>query len=82
MVLIELYSKHDCHLCEEAHDALMRVQRKHPFELRVNKLTPADPQFEVFKERFPVVYIEKEYAFQYRVPEGKLQAMLDELEGE
>ncbi|HLX11268.1 MAG TPA: glutaredoxin family protein [Bacteroidota bacterium] len=77
MILIEMYSKEDCHLCEEAEDALRRVQKLRPFELRIVKLHEGDEDFEKFKERFPVVYIEKEYAFQYRVPEGKLLNMLE-----
>ena len=77
MMLVEMYSKEDCHLCEEAEEALLRVKKLHPFELRVIKLKKGEPDFEKFKERFPVVYIEKEYAFQYRVPEGHLLNMLE-----
>ena len=77
MILVELYSKEDCHLCDRALDVVRRVRNKIPFELHVIKLKEGDEQFEVYKERFPVVTINKEFAFQYRVPEAE---MIEKLE--
>jgi hypothetical protein len=33
MILVELFSKEDCHLCEEALEVLKKVQREIPFML-------------------------------------------------
>ena len=72
MTLVELYSKEDCHLCEVAKDTLFKVQKSFPFQLRVIGIRDGDEYFEEFKERVPVVFINKELAFQYKVPEKEL----------
>ena len=76
MILVELYSRDDCHLCEIAKEVLIGVQRRHPFELNELKIREGDEYFEEMKERIPVVYINKEFAFQGHVPERELIAKL------
>ncbi len=72
MTLIEMYSKEECHLCDVARDVLKKVQKMQPFELREIKLREGEGRFEEFKERIPVVFIDRELAFQYRVQEKLL----------
>ena len=72
MILVELYSRDNCHLCEVAKEVLVSVQRRHPFELKEVKIREGDEFFEEMKERVPVVRINKEPAFQYRVDERLL----------
>ncbi|MBI1806169.1 MAG: glutaredoxin family protein [Ignavibacteria bacterium] len=72
MILVELFSKEDCHLCDIAMNVLTDIQRVYPFELRIIKIQEGDENYEEFKERIPVVYFNKEFAFQYRVPEQEL----------
>jgi hypothetical protein len=69
MILVELYSKQDCHLCDVAKDVMMKIQQEHPFTLNVITIQEGDELYETFKERIPVIYINKEFAFQYKVPE-------------
>ncbi|MBI1804585.1 MAG: glutaredoxin family protein [Ignavibacteriae bacterium] len=69
MILVELYSKHDCHLCDIAKDTLIKIQLREQFELREIKIREGDAFYNEFKERIPVVYINGEWAFQYHVPE-------------
>ena len=76
MTLVELYSKEDCHLCEIARDVLLNIRERHPFEFKELKIHDGHEQYEQFKERFPVVFINKEFAFQYRVPEQQFIAKL------
>lgn len=82
MTLVELYSKEDCHLCNEAREVLERVQKQIPFRLREFKLTPGDPSFDDFKELFPVVHINKVPAFKYRVSENMLKIKLQQIAGD
>ena len=82
MTLVELYSKDDCHLCDEAKVVIARVQKQIPFTLREFKLTPGDPYFEEYKEMFPVVHINKVRVFKYRVSENMLKIKLQQLAGE
>lgn len=80
--LIEIYSKEDCYLCDAAKEVLNRVQRTVPFELREIVIREGTQEYEQFKERVPVVFIyplhgvNKEFAFQYRVPEEELMRKL------
>ncbi len=72
MILVELYSRDDCHLCEVAKSVLLEARKKQPFEFREIKIHDGDREFERFRERIPVVHINKKFAFQYRVPEKEL----------
>lgn len=76
MTIVELYSKEDCHLCEEAKKVLERVREEIPFALREVKLSPGDEYFEEYKELVPVVHINRRFAFKYRVSEHQLKIKL------
>lgn len=76
MNVVELYSKDDCHLCDVAKEVLVKIQQKHPFELKVVKIRDGDPGYDEFKERIPVVYINGVFAFQHKVLERDLIARL------
>lgn len=78
MILVELYSKEECHLCDVAHDLLRNLQTHHPFELRQIKLDASHERYDEFKERIPVIFINNQFAFQYRVPEKEFIARLRE----
>ncbi len=72
MILVELYSKDDCHLCDKAKEVLLRARLRYPFELKEVKIHEGDQWYEQYKERIPVVHINKNFAFQYRVSEQEL----------
>jgi hypothetical protein len=76
MILVELYSKDDCHLCDVAMELLLNIQKSHPFELRRIKIREGDDYFEDYDQRVPVVFINKEFAFQYRVLEKEFIAKI------
>ncbi|HEV8538949.1 MAG TPA: glutaredoxin family protein [Bacteroidota bacterium] len=76
MNLVELYSKDECTLCDRAKEVLVAVQRRYPFDLQEVKIREGDEFYEIMKERIPVVYINKKFAFQHRVPEKELIAIL------
>ena len=69
MMLVELYSKNDCHLCDVAKGVLKKIQATHPFELQIIEVHEGERAFDEFKDRIPVVFIDKGFAFQHRVPE-------------
>ncbi|HMD13252.1 MAG TPA: glutaredoxin family protein, partial [Bacteroidota bacterium] len=69
MILVEVYSKNDCHLCDVAKDQLKRIQQQHPFELKVISIEHDDGLFQKYKERIPVIHINGTFAFQYRIRE-------------
>jgi hypothetical protein len=75
-VLVELYSKDDCHLCDVAREVILAAQKHHPFRLVEIKIRPGTPEYEQFKERIPVIFVNKKFAFQYHVEEGELIRMV------
>ena len=81
MIVVALYSKEDCRLCDEAKVVLENVRKEIPFELRVVTIAPGDAFFEAYRESIPVVTINDVPAFRYRVDEQKLRRALQELSG-
>jgi len=79
MILVEVYSKDDCHLCDVAKDTLKRIQQQYPFELRIILMQEGDARYDELKERIPVIYINGIFAFQYRVREQEFIKQLHEL---
>ncbi len=69
MVLVELYTKQDCRLCDEAKEVLARVQRGHPFELKVILIEEGKPRYDEFRDWAPVVMIAGKVAFRGRINE-------------
>ena len=80
MITVEIYSKTDCHLCETAKETLHKISLDHPFEIREILIREVDENYEQFKERIPVIFINKKYAFQYRVREQEFISRLKEEE--
>jgi glutaredoxin len=82
MILVELYSKSDCSLCEEAKSLLLKVQKEIAFQLKEISLLPGEANFEEFEEDFPVVHINKRFAFKHRLNEQLLKIRLQQLANE
>jgi glutaredoxin len=80
MMLVEILSKPDCHLCDVVKEVVNKVRTKHPFELREISINEGDEYFETYKERIPVIFINKEFTFQYKVSEQQLLTKLLEKE--
>jgi hypothetical protein len=76
MILVELFSKEDCHLCKDALAVLRNVQRDIPFSLEERILLPGDPFYESFNQKVPVVLINHVETFHFRVDEGALRRKL------
>jgi hypothetical protein len=53
-----LYSKQDCHLCEEAAAILRRLQSEMLLDWRTVDITSDESLFERFKYRIPVIEVE------------------------
>lgn len=77
MKTVTLISKEECHLCDVAKGVLLTTWHKFPFKLNEVKIVPGDKYFEEYKERIPVVLIDGEFAFQYRVSEKSLLQKLE-----
>ena len=73
---VTLYSKPDCHLCEEARAVLQRLQRELPFELREFDITAEESLHRAYFERIPVVAVEDEELCEYFVTEAVVREYL------
>ncbi|MEK7262969.1 MAG: glutaredoxin family protein [Bacteroidota bacterium] len=80
MVRVHIYSKEDCHLCDDALEIIQRVCTKHPFEIIITKITERHPMFKEYSDKVPVVFVEGEQSFMYRVNEKALLQKIMEYE--
>ncbi|HEX2412980.1 MAG TPA: glutaredoxin family protein [Solirubrobacteraceae bacterium] len=71
-----LYSRPGCHLCDDARDALHRVQARTPFALSEIDITEDDELHRAYLERIPVVTLDREELFVFFVDEAALEAKL------
>lgn len=72
-VHIEIYSRPQCHLCDDAKEVIERVRTRYGFTLRVINIEE-DPQLEAaYGTQIPVVFINGSKAFKYRVDEAELE---------
>jgi hypothetical protein len=76
--VLTVYSKPDCHLCEEALQVLSRVRAELPFELVERDITTDEGWHRAYFERIPVVALDGEELFEYFVDEEVLKGRLRE----
>jgi glutaredoxin len=77
--VLTLYTKPDCHLCEEALRTLREVRAEFPFELLVRDITTEEALHRAYFERIPVVALDGEELFEYSVDPELLRERLDRL---
>lgn len=78
-IKVEIYSKPDCYLCDNAKTILLKAQKNLPFNIEEVDITQNKELFEQYKEQIPVVFINGRKAFKFRVNEKALQKQLKEL---
>ena len=76
---VTLYSKPDCHLCDIAKERIANVRRCVAFELETVDITSDPVLYTRYRERIPVVLLEGEEVFAYRVSEKILTQKLREV---
>ncbi|RMF56577.1 MAG: glutaredoxin family protein [Calditrichaeota bacterium] len=76
---VEVYSKPDCHLCDDAKAVLLEVGREFNLEIREIDITRDPELFEQYKHAIPVVFIDGRKAFKYRVDKEQLRKRLRRL---
>lgn len=79
MVSVELYSKAGCHLCDIMKGSLQQIRKHFPFEFREITIQEGDQYYERFKDRIPVLFMNNEFAFQYRLPKDQFIEKLKSL---
>ena len=80
-MVVRLYSKPGCHLCEQARDMLERVRARFPFEL-VEEDIRADPVlFATYRYSIPVVIIGPGDPLRHPLEEARVEACLRRVTG-
>jgi len=78
-VSVEIYSRPGCHLCDNAKDAIERVRQRYPFVLKTINIE-ADAALEAaYGNEIPVVTINGNKAFKYRVDEAEFEKKVKRL---
>ncbi len=78
MTLITVYSKPDCHLCEDAMASLRRLRPELGFELQERDILQDDALHRAYFERIPVIALDGEELFDYFLDEQELRRRLAE----
>jgi glutaredoxin len=76
MSVLTLYSKPDCHLCQEARAVLIGMQSEFEFALSEVDITADERLHRAYFERIPVLVMDEEELFEYFVDEGALRERL------
>ncbi|OGL45009.1 MAG: hypothetical protein A2149_00050 [Candidatus Schekmanbacteria bacterium RBG_16_38_11] len=70
--MVEIYSKPNCCLCDEAKKILLKAQKTHPFTLEETDISLDKTLLEKYKEEIPVIFINGRKAFKFRLTEEEL----------
>ena len=76
MINITIYSKKNCHLCDVAKEALMKIREEYPFSLIEVDIEKDKELFGKYKYLIPVIQIDGEKTITYKVNEAELKAIL------
>ena len=73
---LTLYSRKECHLCEDMRSIVAKVASKVPLEIEVIDVDTADELQKKFGNEVPVLFIDGRKAFKYRVTAKELERLL------
>ncbi len=74
---IEIFGKKDCHLCEEAEEVLHRIQADYDFHINHIDITQNEELFKKYGEEIPVIFLNGEKIFKYKIDEQQLINILN-----
>lgn len=79
---VTIYTKKDCHLCEEAKAVLSKFAREYPLIVDEIDIESDSAIFEKYRYEIPVVLLNDRKIFKYRIDEKKLHRILREAGGQ
>jgi glutaredoxin len=75
-VVVDIYSRPGCHLCDDAKEIVERVQTRVKFDLRIINIEGDAELEKTYGEQIPVVLINGRKAFKYHVKEAEFEAQV------
>ncbi len=79
MITIEVMTKKDCCLCDDAKEIIEQVIAEMPAELKMTDIESDPGLFERYQDKIPVVLINGEESFVYKVHPITLRKKLEKL---
>lgn len=67
--MVEIYSKPDCHLCDDAKAVLLNMQRRYGFVLREVNIARDEKLLAAYGTRIPLVFVNGHLVCKYFVDE-------------
>ena len=80
MITIEIMTKADCCLCDEAKGVIEPVAADFPAHIKMTDIESDPELFERYKEKIPVVLINGEESFVYKVHPVTLRKKLEKIQ--
>jgi glutaredoxin len=77
MTVVTVYSRPDCHLCEQAMETLRRLQGEFVFDLRELDIDADATLQRSYFERIPVIALDGEELCEYFVQEALVRERLE-----
>lgn len=77
MITVEIFTKADCCLCDDAKEILDTVLPDYPAQLKVTDIESDPALFELYKEKIPVVTLNGKESFVYKVHPVTLRKKLE-----
>ena len=77
LLRITVYSKRDCHLCDEAKGVLKRFAASYPLQINEQDIESDPALFEKFHDEIPVIFLENRKLFKYRIDEKKFRKAIE-----
>ena len=75
--IITVYSRHGCHLCEEAIATLETVREELDFEIAISYIDGNSDLEKLYGEQVPVIHIDGEHHDFYKVDLERFRACLE-----
>ncbi|WNG16281.1 glutaredoxin family protein [Cystobacter fuscus] len=75
-MMVRIYSKPDCHLCDQAREVLERVRARIPFELVEEDIRASPTLLAAYRYDIPVVIFEGIATFKHRLREEEVEECL------
>ena len=78
-IAVEIMTKKDCCLCDVAKETVSQALKDYPASLRLTDIESSPALLERYREKIPVVLINGEESFVYKVHETTLRKKLDKI---
>lgn len=75
-ICVEIFSKSDCHLCDEMSDAFHGLQNEFPMTITYTDITSDEALFEKYRYDIPVVFVNGRKAFKHRTTTDAIRKRL------